>query len=213
MHGSQPEHSSRSAATDLDNRIAAAFSPGLKSADVAALIIEVEAAAISAHEAADRARARALDPVLSSGAVTEARRDLDHAAFRCERLQIAISKLKERLEEVKAQEEDDRRRVAYEKARAERDQLAAELADIYPTIADKLPKLLGRIAANDRMIEYINNHALPREAARLLVAELAARGIGGFMIKGASVPRITEELRLPAFEHDVHHGYAWPPRA
>ena len=45
--------------------------------------------------------------------------------------------------------------------------MAAELADIYPDFAEKLADLLPRIVANDREIEYINNHALPSGAQRL----------------------------------------------
>ncbi len=42
----------------------------------------------------------------------------------------AVSRLRERLTQVQAAEEDDRRRAAYEEARAERDELAAELARV-----------------------------------------------------------------------------------
>jgi hypothetical protein len=64
-----------------------------------------------------------------------------HAAG--ERLQVTVSRLRERLTEVQAAEEDDRRRVAYEKARAERDELAAEFARVYPPLAAQLADLLG----------------------------------------------------------------------
>jgi hypothetical protein len=41
------------------------------------------------------------------------------------------------------------------------DQLAAELADIYPAFAHKLADLLMRTDANDRQVEYINRHRAP----------------------------------------------------
>src|SRR5262249_38718624 len=88
------------AGVDLDDRIAAAFQNGVKSDDVKALIVETEAAAVAAGEAAERARQRALDPALSARDVTAARREMDNAAFRRERLQTAVSRLKERLKEV-----------------------------------------------------------------------------------------------------------------
>jgi hypothetical protein len=135
---------------------------------------------------------------------------MEDAAFRRERLQTAVTRLRERLEEVRAEEEDQRRWVAYEKAKAERDKLAAEFADIYPVFAHNLAELLPRIVANDREIEYINNHSLPRNGKRLLVAELIARGMEGFVKNSMQTPRITEELRLPAFEHSAHQPYAWP---
>jgi hypothetical protein len=49
--------------------------------------------------------------------------------------------LRERLEELREQEEDQRRRLAYERVKAERDKLAAELADIYPGIEQKFGEL------------------------------------------------------------------------
>jgi len=69
---------------------------------------------------------------------------------------------------------------------------------------------LARIASNDREVEYINNHARPSGAERLLVAELTARGLEGFVKNSVQTPRITEELRLPAFEYSAHERYAWP---
>jgi hypothetical protein len=84
------------------------------------------------------------------------------------------------------------------------------LADIYPEIEQKLAELLPRIAANDREIEYINAHALPSDGQRLMVAEQAARGLRGFVENGVHVPRITEQLRLPAFQYSAHDPYAWP---
>jgi hypothetical protein len=65
-------------------------------------------------------------------------------------------------------------------------------------------------AENDRQVEYINNHARPSGADRLLVAELIARGMEGFVMNSMQTPRITEELRLPAFEYSAHQPYAWP---
>ena len=46
----------------------------------------------------------------------------------------------------------------------------------YPAFAQKLAELLARVAINDREIDQIN-HALPKGADRLLVAELKARGL------------------------------------
>jgi hypothetical protein len=160
--------------------------------------------------AAERARNRALDPVLSTKQVQEARRQMEDAAFRRERLQAAMTRLRERLEELGEEEEDERRWVAYDKARTERDKLAAELANVYPGIEQKLRELLPRIAANDREVEYINAHALPSSGERLLEAELVARGLSGFVENGVQIPRITHELRLPAFERSQFAPYAWP---
>ena len=68
----------------------------------------------------------------------------------------ATAKLGERLRVVKSQEEQARRRAAYDVAAAERDKLAAELAEVYPPFAEKLADLAARIAANDAVIGRIN---------------------------------------------------------
>ena len=45
-----------------------------------------------------------------------------------------MPRLQERLKDLRAAEEDARRWVAYNKAKAERDKLAEELARVYPPI-------------------------------------------------------------------------------
>jgi hypothetical protein len=142
--------------THLDDRITAAFADGAKSDDVASLIREAEAAAIAAGDTAELARSRALDPALSAANVAAARREMDDAAFRRDRLQVAAKRLGERLREVRADEEDQRRRIAYMKAKAERDKLAAELKAIYPPIEAQFRDLMTRIDTNDKQIKYIN---------------------------------------------------------
>ena len=195
---------------DLDDRIAAAFADGAKSNDVATLIKDTENATASASDVAEQARNHALDPTLSNSELNDARKCMDDAAFRCDRLQAAMGELRERLAQLKDQEENARRQVAYDKVKAVRDDLAKELADLYPAFAQKLAELLPRIAANDREIEYINGHALPSGAKRLLVAELVARGLEGFMHNSIAIPSLMEELCLPAFECSAHDRYAWP---
>ena len=64
---------------------------------------------------------------------------MEDAAFRRDRMQTAVIKLGDRLRELKAQEEDHRRWLAYEKVKAERDKLAVELKEVYPTLAARLP--------------------------------------------------------------------------
>ena len=120
-----------------------------------------------------------------------------------------MGKLRERLAELKDQEENARRQVAYDKAEAERDELAKELADLYPAFAQKLVELLVRVAVSDREIDHINTHALPRGADRLLVAELEARGLP-WVANNVETPRITNQLCLPPWQPGP--SYLWPPR-
>jgi hypothetical protein len=196
----------------LDDRIAATVGGNAvtSSDDVSALVTEVEEAALACGKAADRARRQALDPALTANAVAEARRQMEDAAFRRERMQVAVLRLKDRLKEIKALEEDQRRRIIYDKAKAERDRLAAELKAIYPGIESQLGQLITKIEANDREIEFVNAHGLPTGAERLRSAELVARGLESWRLNQAEVSRITWELCLPAFEHDPHRPYAWP---
>ena len=91
-----------------------------------------------------------------------------------------------------------------------RDALAAELAEIYPAVAERLADLAARIAANNAAIDRVNRR-LPDGAKWVGSAELVARGLQGWSDGTASVPRITE-MRLPAFRYDRHDPYARPRR-
>jgi hypothetical protein len=173
-------------------------------------VVETEAAAVAAGEAAERARERALDPALTSRAVGEARRQMEDAVFRRERLQTALLRLRQQLKEVRAKEEDQRRWATYQNLKTERDKLAAELKAKYPSIESQLGELIAKIEANDREIEYLNSQALPKGAEGLRSAELVARMIQAWRINQQEVVRITRELHLPSFEHDPHRPYAWP---
>jgi hypothetical protein len=106
---------------------------------------------------------------------------MDDAAFEQDRLLAALEKLRARLVVVKADEENARRLKAYAAAAAERDALASQLAEFYPAMSERLAELLGRIAANDATIDRINANALPRGCGRLLVAELTARNLTGWV--------------------------------
>ena len=89
---------------------------------------------------------------------------MEDAAFARDPLQAAMPRLQERLEKLRAAEEDARRWAAYEKAKAERDKLAEELARVYPPIVDQLVDLATRLAANDKALEACNRHARPAGA-------------------------------------------------
>jgi len=128
-----------------------------------------------------------------------ARREMDDAEFRRDRLRVAVTRLGERLRELRAQEEDDRRRANYEQVKAKRDKLAAELADTYPGIERQLVDLFARLDANDKEVNYLNTR-LPTNTERLRLAELVARGLPGLVKNGTQIERMTEQLFLPAFE-------------
>jgi hypothetical protein len=191
----------------LDARVASAFGDDVSLDEVVALIVEVEDAAHAVSEAAERALERALDPALPANEIAEQRRAMDDAAFSRNYLSAVLPRLQQRLDELRAAEEDARCRAAYERVEAERDALAAELAELYPAFADKLADLLPRIDDNDREVAYVNNR-LPSGCG--LVAELIARGLEGFAQDGLDAPRIMSQLRLPAFKRCPSAPYAWP---
>ena len=70
--------------------------------------------------------------------------------------------------------------------------------------------MAARIAANNAVIERINEKGLPDGAKRVPCAELVARGIESFSAGGLRLPSIVEQLRLPAFAPSIHNQYAWP---
>src|SRR5262249_47778544 len=100
--------------------------------------------------------------------------------------------------------------IAYEKVKADRDKLAAELKATYPSFESQLGQLIAKIEVNDREIEFVNAHGLPTGAERLRSAELIARGLESWRVNQTDVVRITRELCLPSFKHDPHRPYAWP---
>lgn len=110
----------------LEDRIASAFAAGAKSADVSQLIDEAETAATASDASAEQARTRALDPALPPAEVAAARKQMEDATFASTRLNASLPHLRERLKQLRNWEDDARRTVAYEKARVERDQLAAD---------------------------------------------------------------------------------------
>ena len=104
-----------------------------------------------------------------------------------ERLQATVLRLRERLTEVQAAEEDDRRRAAYEEARAERDELAAELARVYPPLATQLA-----CWAPPRLRRSHRAHERARAATRV-------RAVAGSRAGGARVGWLRSEFsRCPA---------------
>jgi hypothetical protein len=120
---------------------------------------------------------------------------MEDAAFRRDRLETAVQRLEDRLNELRAEEEDQRRRLAYDNVKAERDVLADELARVYPPVVSQLKDLLSRIAENDRQIDFVNRR-LPSRSGPLVVAELSARGLAGFAENWVEVPSIVKNVRI-----------------
>jgi hypothetical protein len=193
---------------DLETRVSRALTEQPPSADVVALLGEVRRAAARADEAAAAARETAMDPALSSAELAEARAEMENAVFRRDRARAAIVRLDERLREIERLEEQSRRQEAYDKAKAERDELAAELAGIYPEFAPRLARVLRLIAASDHTLRVVNSQ-LPDGSARLYSAEAVARGFGDsvFVQGGIAIPRLTDGVRLPHWSREQRPLY------
>jgi hypothetical protein len=140
-------------ATELDARIAAVFADDAKSDDVRRVLVDVEAAVKEAEAAAEDARTRALDPLV--GDVIAARRAMDDAAFKRDRLAEAGKRLGARVEELKALEKARTERAEHEHVLAERNRLAEEMERMAEAIM-RTAHLVSKIAACDREIGRVN---------------------------------------------------------
>jgi hypothetical protein len=141
------------AAADLDARIAVAFAEDAESGAVRCVLADVEAAAKVAEAAAEAARCRALDPLVAD--VIFARRAMDDAAFKRDRLTEAAKRLAARVDELKALEKARAERAEHGRVSAERERLAAELERMAEAIM-RTAHLVSKIAACDREIGRLN---------------------------------------------------------
>jgi hypothetical protein len=117
------------------------------------LLAAVEAAAKEAAAAAEEARESALDPLVEN--VIAARRAMDAAAFKRDRLMEAAKRLGFRVDELKALEKARAQRAEHEQVLAERNRLAEEMEDMAAPIA-RIAHLVSKIEACDREIGRVN---------------------------------------------------------
>jgi hypothetical protein len=191
---------------DLESRIAAAFADSAKSEIFPKLIADTEAAAKAATGKAAAAKEEALDPTIVAAEVAAARKEMEDAAFVSDRMTVAATRLRDRFRAVTAAEDNARRLVEYHRVVALRDELAKELGEVYPQLAAKLADLMQRVAANDREIATVK---LPDGGSRILESELVARDLQGFVNDGIETLSLVRELRIPAWEHNVHAPYCY----
>ena len=122
---------------------------------MAALVVEVDAAALAADAVASEARTRALDPLLPRDGVALARSEMDDAEFTRDRLTEAARRLGERVAELKALETASAQRAEHERVSADRNRLAAEMERMAKPIAE-IAGLVVQIDACDREIRNLN---------------------------------------------------------
>ena len=91
---------------------------------------------------------------------------------------------------------------------AQRDALAQELAELYPSFVAKLAGVFARIDENKAAIANLHAQAPRGEPRRLIDAELAARGLERYT---AEQPPLRDNLKLPRFDRPVDIAYPVPP--
>jgi hypothetical protein len=146
----------------LHARIIEAFADDMKSADVARLLVEVEAATSAAELAAGTAKKAALDPLLSRDDLKLARAEMEDANFTRDRLHEAGTKLAERVATLKALEEGRLARADHDRVLAERDKLAAEMAGMA-----QIAHIVREIEACDRQVRRVNNETSTAKFGRI----------------------------------------------
>jgi hypothetical protein len=142
----------------LEQRITNAFSERIASSEIAKLIAETEKAITAAEADAEHARVKALDPIASPDPV-KARAAMEDAAFTRDRLRTVLPRLQKLLKQVEAEEYAAAWEAEYEKIKAVRDELAAEMHEVYPAAVAQLTDLFQRAAEVDRECTRINRAA------------------------------------------------------
>lgn len=141
------------------------------------------------------------DPDKSNEAVRVAKRT-------AERLSKATHKLKAKVDQIDAINYAEEWHERADEIAGERDKLAQELADLYPTFVTKLADLFARIDENKADIEHLHGYAPRGESRRLVDAELGARGLESY---SAAQPRLRDNLKLPRFDRPIDVAFPEPP--
>jgi len=185
----------------LDDKIADAFGKELSSDALQVLLLEVGQALESVEEIRNEASERALDPKTRPADVEAARRDMDDAVFRSQRLAKAKEQLSALQKSAVEREAREQREAAHAEAVAERNTLVEDLA-AYEQHAKAITALLHRIYASNAKLS-MDGHA-----------ERIARGFELMwnVQPDDSRPQLVSMVRLPKFRADgTNYGYLWPP--
>jgi hypothetical protein len=195
----------------LSDRIADALRSGTSSDLISRLIAETEAARSAAEVKLQSASDRAIDPLAAAAAASSGRQEAEDLRFEIERFEAALGALQTAHEDAKTLERDTRRRLEYERVKAERDELISELRDLYPQIEKQLTDLMRRIVANDTALAEVNSR-LPSGLGQLARVDEVARGRAQRMLDPDRrlTHDLTRMLRLPGFEIDALAPYGWP---
>ena len=177
----------------IESQIAGVLSAAdAKSDAIAALIIEVEAAAHEADATATKTREEALDPttVVDAAKVGAA---VVTAELTRDRLQAALPRLRASYTEVREQEDLAAWKADAEKLEVRRIQKMTEFADFYPPMYERIVDHLYSMCALDRVIDDLNRR----------------RPNGSLRALEYSTPAFTADLKIPdPYNKDQP---LWPP--
>jgi hypothetical protein len=188
--------------TALEKRLATALtSKSVASAELAALLGEVDVA-IAATQLEQK---KTLDPFASPDTV-DAWKTMENAVFLRDRLLTLRPRLEHRLQEVRAAEYLTRWRADYDELKIKRDELAVELAELYPPFATKIAGLFRRMRDFDAELSRLHQARPAGIPLHLLGPELVARGLEQFTRNERS---LIGEVQLPGFEPG--QPCVWPP--
>ena len=191
--------------SDLGRRIAAALtSTAITATELEALIAETGSAVTTAAATAEAEHAKAFELVAAPDA-TKARNAMEEANFTHARLCAVLPKLRQLREHARATEAAAQWRLDFDRVKAKRDEMAAELAEVYPQLTAQLVGLFRRVEVVDKECSRVNSKA-PSGERHLRGVEPAARNLEEFT---AANPSIAESLQLPDWEQSDR--MAWPP--
>ena len=159
----------------LSDRVRAALSEPTTSDAVKALI---EAAGFELEAVRQRlqsAKAKAVDPMSTDTEAADARREHHDLGFEEERQTSSIARLKHRLTVVIGDEDQKRKRAAYDALMQDHAKLCEKLTDRYPVLAGELVSLLTEVEEMNARTKAVNNDR-PTGAQSVLSVDDAARG-------------------------------------
>jgi chromosome segregation ATPase len=193
--------------SSLTDRIALILQSEAASDALAEVIDDAQDELEAAQEACAEAQEQVLDPLSSSSSVTKAKREADDLTLQISRLEAAIGRLSDKLNEARHREKEAAKLRLYEEAKSERDALVEDIRTIYPEAAAKIAALLPRIEPLDQRIMAINRD-LPEGAPHLEFVEHIARDRPNH--QGTYLSR---SVRLPALLHkDIYWSSFWPEK-
>lgn len=163
--------------------------------ELRSLLQEVKETYAAAKQSAAAEGKAALDPANVYPMRSEC--SLRRAQRTIARLDAALPPLEAKVKQIEQAEFRVAWHLKADELAAQRDALAEELRDVYPSFLQVITDLFRDIDANTGEINKLHMSAPIGESRRLIDAELRARGLAHY---DAAHPRLRDNLRLPNFD-------------